>query len=64
MKYKRYSGGKTFKLDKKTNLLLGINSDFDDYINLYKNNLFLDNTAESEYKQTLLKLIYKFKCKS
>jgi hypothetical protein len=47
MKYKRYSGGKTFKLDKKTNLLLGINSDFDDYVNLYKNNLFLDNTAQS-----------------
>jgi hypothetical protein len=46
-KFRRYSGGKTFRLDKDTNLFFGMDSDFDDFIRLFKRDLFMDKTAKS-----------------
>lgn len=51
-------------MDKSTNLPIGMNSDFDDFVEFYKRELYMDQTAKSEFKQTLIKLIYRFKCKS
>lgn len=49
-KFERYSGGRKIKIDKDTDLALGVNSDFDDYVRLFKRFLFLDKTAKVEFK--------------
>lgn len=63
-KFRRYSGGTSLVIDKSTDLPLGMDSDFDDFVAKYKRDLYVDQTAKSEFKETLIKLIYRFKCKS
>lgn len=59
-KFKRFSGRKNFKIDKETSLPIGMDSDFDDFVRLFRRDKFLDKNAKAEFKETLSRLIRKF----
>lgn len=63
-KYRKFTGSKKFKVDEETNLLVGLDSDFDEFIRDYKANRLVTKNAKSEFKNSLLNLVHKFNCKS
>jgi hypothetical protein len=46
-KFKRYSGGRKIKFDPDTKLIIGMDSDFDDFVKIFKRDQFMDKTAKT-----------------
>lgn len=46
-KFKRYSGGRNLRVQNDTKLILGMDSDFDDFVVQFKRDKFMDKNAKS-----------------
>lgn len=46
-KYRRYMRNKSLRVDESTHLSIGIDSEYDDFVAIYKREMFMDTTAKS-----------------
>ena len=63
-RFKTYTGGTFKSFDKETLLPLGVDSDFDAFIDSYKKRNLVGEKDKNEYKSLILSLVHKFKTKS
>ena len=63
-RFKTFSGGKFSKFDEETHLPVGLDSDFDEFIERFKKDKMIGNKDKNELKELILKLVHKFECKS